>query len=154
MDFVRERREWEERLRRRAAMEGHEAEDVEMGGGGEEGGLVPLTEEEEVEALAEYLVGREDDEEGMRRTEAEELSGMNMQEEAESFPRPDPAERRHSGGSYGSDEEDYDQLFMEVISASQEQEGSERWVGQQCLAESSAGFGQDYGLPSSQMDLS
>lgn len=86
LDFVRERREWARRLELEGDLGIEEEEEEEEEGG--DGEMVPLTEEEEIEAL----VGRELDARGGKRA------------------------------SYGSDEEDYDQLFMQVIGASQELE--------------------------------
>lgn len=52
MDYVTERRMWEEEMRRRAEKEADEAADIEMDIG-EEG--VSLTEEKEIEELVSYF---------------------------------------------------------------------------------------------------
>ncbi len=57
MDYVKERRIWEEEMRRRAEKEADEAGDTEMGMG-EEGEVSP-TEEKEIEELVSYLVEEE-----------------------------------------------------------------------------------------------
>lgn len=138
MDFVRERREWEARLARRAPAQiaqpdedDEEGQDEEMAEGGEiqavnagaeEEGMEPPIEEDEIDALAQYLVDRED--EALHpREEARTEKSWHQQHGQMPFLATHP-ELVHSGGggSYGSDEEDYDQLFMEVVSASQEQE--------------------------------
>jgi hypothetical protein len=161
MDFVKERREWEERLARRAPAEMNNVDengDEEMGDdgcgrdGGKEEGPTPLTEEEEIEALAQYLVDKEDQDEQLYRQECVE---NHWQEKGQG-----PAHRLggqdsrfDSGGSYGSDEEDYDQLFMDVISASQEVESQapdptqHHWQGK-------SGSASHQDQPSSSMDLS
>ncbi|ERF75604.1 hypothetical protein EPUS_04584 [Endocarpon pusillum Z07020] len=126
--------------------------------GGEADGIVPLTEEEEIEALAQYLLEREDededeDEEMRLRENGDERRGWEEQwqrrrlSDHEGF-------RSGGSGSYGSDEEDYDQLFMEVISGSQEQGGPGRWPVQQQQWGQDSGLDADQGQLSSSMDLS
>ncbi|KAF7506199.1 hypothetical protein GJ744_012179 [Endocarpon pusillum] len=162
MDFVKERREWEERLKRRApataVAEELDGDDDSMEGmdelGIEAGGIVPLTEEEEIEALAQYWLEREDEDEDMRlRENGDEMGGWEEQCQRrrlcdhEGF-------RSDGSGSYGSDEEDYDQLFMEVISGSQEQGGSGRWPAQRQQGGQNSDLDGDQGQLSSSMDLS
>ena len=156
MDFVKERREWEERLRRRAPATaiGEELDGDESMEGMD--GIVPLTEEKEIEALVQYLLEREDEDkdEDMRLQEegdgmrgwGEQCQGRRLGDH-ESF-------RTDSSGSYGSDEEDYDQLFMEVISGSQEQGGPGHWPAQQQQWGQNSGLDGDQGQLSSSMDLS
>lgn len=151
MDFVRERREWEQRLVRRAPVaeidmevEGMEMEVDDPGGLDES----VQQEEEEIEALAQYLVDIEDEAEDARsRKEGDQRQGSW---EAVGGQRQQHQFDEH--GTYGSDEEDYDQLFMEVISGtSQEGEGFQlRSVDQQTWNEWS---GLDSDQPGSSMDL-
>lgn len=161
MDFVKERREWEERLKRRAPATAVAEElggDESMEGmdelGVEGDGVVPLTEEEEIEALAQYLVEREDQDQDVRLRESgdgvrgwEEQCQRRRLGDHEGF-------RSDGSGSYGSDEEDYDQLFMEVISGSQEQGGPGHWPAQQQQWGQNSGLSGDQGQLSSSMDLS
>jgi hypothetical protein len=131
MDFVRERREWEDRLARRAPadLDGDENMEGIDEVGVKERGVVPMTEEEEIEALAQYLVDTEDDE-------------MQLQDEREGDRRWEEHGQRKLLGrgneprldgnlSYGSDDEDYDHLFMEVITGSLEQAGHAEESAQQ-----------------------
>ncbi len=168
MDFVKERRAWEERLMRRApaaaAAAGAEADgddDESMEGVNEFGidgnGMVPWTEEEEIEALAQYLVDREDVGEDQEMRLSDVGDGMVGWQEQQGQGRRldhDQGIRVDSSGSYGSDEEDYDQLFMEVISGSQEQADPGQWPTQQRQWGQHSGLDGDQNQPSSSMDLS
>ncbi len=167
MDFVRERRAWEERLMRRAPAT---AAGVEADGDGDEsmeavdelgsdgdGVVVPWTEEEEIEALAQYLVDREDVDEDQDMRLGEVGDGMTGWQEQQGQGRglgDDEGSRADGSGSYGSDEEDYDQLFMEVISGSQEQADPAQWPTQQGQWSQHSGLHGNQGQPGSSMDLS
>ncbi len=159
MDFVRERRAWEERLMRRAPAT---AAGVEADGDGDESmeevdgdGMVPWTEEEEIEALAQYLVDREDVDENQDMRLGEVADGMTGWEEQQGQGRGlGDNEGFRVDGSYGSDEEDYDQLFMEVISGSQEQADPGQWPTQQRQCGQHSGLHGNQGQPDSNMDLS
>lgn len=129
MDFVRERREWEERIKMRAPVEAEvevEAEaggDMDVDGVGDDGhgGRLLTEEEEEIEALAQYLVDVEEQEHEDVRVGKEGGDGEGCQWQQQRRALDSRGDGHH--GSYGSDEEDYDQLFMEVIGASQEAGG-------------------------------
>ena len=154
MDFVRERREWEEKLARRAPADlgGDESMDATDDAGAGELGLVPLTEEEEIEALATHLLDREDDD---LRLEGEGGVAGNWQGEDQ---RQQLGNRRDSwfdgSGSYGTDEEDYDQLFAEIISGIREQEGVGQGSAQQHQWGSDPRLDRHQDGLSSSMDLS
>jgi hypothetical protein len=160
MDFVKERREWEERLARKAPAQIDQLDeniaDEEMAEGGDlqdaaEESIEPPIDEEEIEALAQYLVERED--EDLQTREEARTDALWHQQDQVSFFGLNPGSRHDVGGSYGSDGEDYDQLFMEVISASQEQEVlAQDSTPQQRQGAPSLDSHQDY--PSSSMDLS
>jgi hypothetical protein len=118
MDFVRERREWEDRLAQRAPadLDGDENMEGTDDVGVKEEGVVPLTEEE---ALAQYLVDTEDDE--IRLQDEREVDrGWEEHGQRKVLGRGNEP-GLDGNGSYGSDDEDYDQLFMEVITGNQEQ---------------------------------
>jgi hypothetical protein len=163
MDFVKERREWEERLARRAPtadLDGDEG----MKGMGDFGVhcddqqlMVPLTEEEEIEALAQLLVDSRQDQ-APHYLQDQSTIDTNWQTRQGSGAavgaHQGSAFDSGGGGSYGSDEEDYDQLFMEVMGVSREETGfgqdsvCQKWQkGQYDLV------GQD-DVQSSSMDLS
>jgi len=161
MDFVRERREWEERLARRAPAEmdaDESMEGVDDGSMGEEDGIVSLTEEEEIETLAQDLLDREDEELRLRE-ERDGQVGWEAQRQRQLLgDRPDS--RFDGAGSYGSDEEDYDLLFMAVLSDSQEQGGLGPGSVQQQQQQQQQQWNHDgrhagwQDQPSSSMDLS
>lgn len=163
IDFVRERRAWEERLARSAPVDldgddGMEStDDITRGGKEEEqeeDGVVPLTEEEEIEALAQYML---DDEDEVRRLREEhDMAGIPLHQghrrtQQQLGGRNDPWFDGH--GNYGSDDEDYDRLFMDVISGNQEQGESAHWSAQQQWSPRSALDTCQY-PPTSDMDLS
>lgn len=155
MDFVQERREWEERLARRAPadLDGDESmegtDEVRVG----ENEVVPLTEEGEIEALAQYLLEREGEDLSLREGRDGE-GGRDEQEQSQQLDHRQDF-RADGFGNYGSDDEDYDQLFMEVISGSQEgQGGSGQWSEQPPRWDEGAGPDGFQGQSSSSMDLS
>jgi hypothetical protein len=131
MDFVRERREWEDRLARRAPadLDGDENMEGVDDIGVKERGVVPMTEEEEIEALAQYLVDTED-EEMQLQDEREGDRGWEEHGQRKLLGRGNEP-RLYGNVSYGSDDEDYDQLFMEVITGSLEQGGHAEEYAQQ-----------------------
>lgn len=156
IDFVRERRAWEERLARSAPVDldgddGMESTDDIRAG---EDGEVPLTEEEEIEALAEYMLDGEDEDRRLR--EEHDMVGIPL--EHGRGRRQQLGDGRNDSwfdghGNYGSDEEDYDQLFMDVISGSQEQGGSGQQSAQRQWSHRSNPDTCQY-PPDSDMDLS
>jgi len=106
MEFVRERRAWEERLKRRAPMDDSIDEDMEMEmemeeeeGEGKRNMPSP-TEEREIEELLKYLE--------MDQAQGSEASRNDFGHNEEEM-------SRQTGSDTISDDEDYDQLFMEVI---------------------------------------
>jgi len=106
MDFVRERREWEEDMARRAMREVPTEDNVDMDLGDEhveaeeapeEQDLSPMEEHEMDELVSYYLVHGQN----QARNERENRQASNGDEEGE--------------------DDDYDQIFMEVIGANQRQ---------------------------------
>lgn len=163
---MRERREWEERLERRAPMgldldggDGDAADSMEgveegsSGSGGEGGAGLPLTLTEEIDALAQGLMSAEDGDVQLRKVGNMEGSWGGRGQRQQFGDRQD-SRFGGGGGSYGSDEEDYDQLFMEVISGSQDQDGRAQKPAQQQLWCERSGLDLDQDQPNSSMDLS
>lgn len=134
MEFVRERRAWEERLKKKAPVESGVGdsmdEDMEMENEAQNDMPSP-TEDREIEELLSIL------ETDQSQTQIGEPDGMaHNQEEAS----------RKAGSDTMSDDEDYDQLFMEVIG-----DGGDSFVGGHTESETFQRFQQSQ---DSSMDLS
>lgn len=154
MDFVRERRAWEERVARSAPADLDVDEDIESTEDVEvrENGMVPLTEEDEIEALAQYMLDNE-----VQNPRLQEKGGLdgNWEEQGQRQQLHGPSASWCGGHmSCGSDEEDYDQLFMEMISHSEEQGDPRQEPAQQQQCNQDLGFHRISEPPTSSMDLS
>lgn len=103
MEFVRERRAWEERLKRRAPVETEVGDGMDENMEMEDEAQIDMpspTEDREIEELLSYL--EMDQQEGQRG----DMPGMS----------PDQGEApRKADSDTMSDDDDYDQLFMEVM---------------------------------------
>ena len=103
MEFVRERRAWEERLKKKAPIEAEVGDSVDEDMGMEGEAVIDMpspTEDREIEELLSYL-GTD-----QRESPRGDMDGMSHgQGEGP----------RNMGSDTLSDDDDYDQLFMEVI---------------------------------------
>ena len=117
MDWVRERREWEDRLARKAINEsfglddGMDENDRESGSGDWTGEQLSPTEERELEELLSYLP--QDDISG--KVDVDQDGGLGLGQDAtrQLFQMNGQARGLSRAGEM-SDDEDYDRLFMEM----------------------------------------
>ena len=98
IEFVQERREWEERLRRRAPVDVEvDLDAMDEDGDGGEGEEMSPTEEREIEELLSYLDDGGDGDGAVGGERTSEFRRTSMPSDAM------------------SDDEDYDRLFQEVL---------------------------------------
>ena len=125
MDYVRERKNWMEGLSSQAPdvpleLEGPILDNRSMDEErrDHDDGLIPPTEEEEIDALAQAWLEQEAQSNPTpQQLYPRQQSQVNFRHAiAETTPS------HQASSTYGSDEEDYDRLFMDLVSSGQEQE--------------------------------
>lgn len=131
IEWIREQKRWEERMRKwgqKEAVYDHQEvederdaempDDLDRGQNVREDEMLIPNDEEEMEALLEYLnseePSRQDDHYQAETSIGDQRADRHIMRETSSS-----LNSRRVSQTYGSDEDDYDQLFMEVIGSSQ-----------------------------------